>query len=98
MTENNKPTSWERIASRLVELVTNDPELHDAVVRAINASADVQESKAEHNRALAEYKRLVTDKAKAYAEATKKDKERHPENYVPFSDPDKNERKNGSGA
>ncbi len=71
MSENNKLTSWERIAVRLVALVTNDPELHDATVRAINASADVQESKAEHNRALAEYKRLVTDKAKEYARVAK---------------------------
>ncbi len=71
MSENNKLTSWERIAVRLTELVTNDPELHDAVVRAINASADVQEAKAEHNRALAEYKRLVTDKAKEYARVAK---------------------------
>ncbi len=62
----------EEILKRLTELVTNDPELHDAVVRAINASADVQESKAEHNRALAEYKRLVTDMAKAYAKAAKR--------------------------
>ncbi len=74
MPENNKLTSWERVAVRLTELVTNDPELHDAVVRAINATADVQESKAEHNRALAEYKRLVTDKAKAYAQAVKRGK------------------------
>ncbi len=63
--------SWTDIAVRLVELVKDDKELHDAVVRAINASADVQESKAEHNRALAEYKRLVTDKAKEYARVAK---------------------------
>ncbi len=71
MSGNDKLTSWERIAVRLTELVTNDPELHGAVVRAINAAADVHESKAEHNRALAEYKRLVTDKAKEYARVAK---------------------------
>ncbi len=88
MSENNKLNSWERLAVRLTELVTNDPELHTAVVRAINASASVHEAKAEHNWALAKYKRLVTDKAKEYARAKKKDEERHPEKYVPFSDPD----------
>ncbi len=81
MSENNKLNSWGRVAVRLTELVTNDPELHDAVVRAINASADVQESKAEHNRALAEYKRLVTNKAKAYAKAVKRDKESTADDY-----------------
>ncbi len=63
--------TMEGILVRLVELVRDDKELHDAVVRAINASADVHESKAEHNRALAEYKRLVTDKAKEYARVAK---------------------------
>ncbi len=64
--------SWERMAVRLVELVKDNKELHDALVRAVNASADIQESRADHHRALAEYKRLVTDKAKAYAKAAKR--------------------------
>lgn len=55
-------STWERMAVRLVELVTDDPELHDAVVHAIEASAQHQEARAEHSLALAERKRLENEK------------------------------------
>ena len=45
---------WERLISRLLELVKEDPVLHDSVVRAIDAHAVYELSRSEHERALAE--------------------------------------------
>ncbi len=55
--------SWNDIAARLVELVKDDEELHDAVVRAINASALRQEAQAAHIAQLAAYKKMQVERA-----------------------------------
>ncbi len=55
--------SWTDIAVRLVELVKDDEELHDAVVRAINASALRQEAQAAHMAQLAAYKKMQVERA-----------------------------------
>ncbi len=56
--------SWTDIAVRLVELVKDDEELHDAVVRAINASALRQEAQAAHMAQLAAYKKMQVERAR----------------------------------
>lgn len=45
---------WENLIARLVELVQEDPVLHDAVVGAIDAYGHAQEARADHEHALAE--------------------------------------------
>ncbi len=44
------------ILERILILVRDDPELHDAVVKAIEAWAELQLAAAEHKRALARAK------------------------------------------
>ena len=53
MSEEAK-SPWDEMINRLLELVQEDPALHDAVVRAIDAHAVYELSRSEHERALAE--------------------------------------------
>ena len=54
------PNSVDGILSRLIELVKDDEELHNAVVRAINAYGHHQEAMADHKHSLAA---LATERA-----------------------------------
>ena len=55
MADDTDELDWaDALITRLVELLQVDPELHEAVIRAIGANADYALARAEHERALAE--------------------------------------------
>lgn len=50
----SEPTPFDEILTRLMELLSEDQVLHDAVVAAIDAHGHAQEARADHEHALAE--------------------------------------------